>query len=335
MVCAQDNVSIYGIVDQALMQTKAGSVSTLKVQDGPNAASRFGFRSSEKIGEGLTADIWLEAGFSADSGLGTVPGPSLAFTRQSNVGLKGDWGSIRAGRMFTPLFFSMVRTDPFQLNALYSALNLVNANDGQVGLSVFAPRSDNMLRYNYASTNGLSLDVAYAPGEAVSPNRSGEFQGASLGWTSESFYLSYGIQKMRSGNAAAPVAAPTTTQHQAISGFYRITSSLRVSANLMQSSFSVSPVPAALSKNVNLEWTQGTSKFLAGISQRNVNGTTLGQSLGILGYNYSLSRRTTLYARTLLLNNNAGSSASAAGMTVGAKSGDDIRSSSVGILHTF
>lgn len=332
---AQDSVRIYGFIDEAITYSKAGADSVVKLQDGPNAASRFGFRASEDLGGGLKADIWLEAGFNADTGTGTIPGPDLAFTRQSNVGLSGQWGNVRVGRMFTPLFYSMVRADPFALNALYSALNLVNAIDGQPGLTVFAPRSDNMLRYNLVSKSGLLLDVAYAPGEAPSPNRSGQFYGANVGWTSDLFYLSYGFQRRWSGSGTAPVAAPTMTQHQAISGYYNVASGLRVSANLMRGSYSVGSVPAALSQNINLEWTQGLSRLVVGVSKRKVSGSPVGQSLAVLGYDYNLSTRTALYARALLQNNNAGSSTGAAGMTVRAGSGDDIQSYSVGVRHTF
>lgn len=61
-------------------------------------SSNFGFRGTEDLGGGLKANFNVEMGISLDTGNGNIPGPNLAFTRQSWVGLSGNWGAVTFGR---------------------------------------------------------------------------------------------------------------------------------------------------------------------------------------------------------------------------------------------
>lgn len=58
--------------------------------------SRFGIRGHEKLGPGLKAIFQLETQFLVDQG------PTPFATRDSFVGLKGGWGTVKLGRMDTP-----------------------------------------------------------------------------------------------------------------------------------------------------------------------------------------------------------------------------------------
>jgi predicted porin len=188
---AQNTVTLYGTLDQYLGFSKSGPSHSTRLDDGGNTASRLGFSGSEDLGGGLRANFLLEAGFSPDTGGGTLPGPGLAFTRQSFVGLSNDWGRIDAGRMYTPLFYSLLRADPFNINSVYSPLNLISANDAQPGLAAFTARASNMLRYRTPAENRLVLDLAYAPGEASAlSHRSGDMYGGNIGWNQKPFYIS-------------------------------------------------------------------------------------------------------------------------------------------------
>jgi len=180
---AQGSVEMFGIVDVHINSARSGATRLSRLEDGGSAASRIGFRGSEDLGGGLRAQFMLEAGVAPDTGLGTIPGPGLAFTRQAWVGLNSGWGAVEMGRMYTPMFGALFRADPLGMNALFSSLNLVSATDAQAGLRPFAARANNLVRYRTPAGQPWLADLAYSFGEAASPNSSnGRLYGATLGW---------------------------------------------------------------------------------------------------------------------------------------------------------
>ncbi len=334
---AQSSVTVYGTVDLFLNSAKSGPTRVTRMDDGGNAASRLGFRGSEDLGGGLRANFVLEAGLAGDTGAGTIPGPGLAFTRQSSVGLSGPWGSVDMGRMYTPMFYALFRADPFSLNTIYAPLTLVTAIDAQSGLTPFAARANNMLRYRTPAAQPFVLDIAVAPGESSGPSKSsGNLYGGTIGWNGKPFYIGYGLQKTRSGSAAAPVASPTTSTYQSLDASVAVTPTLRLSANYIRNSLDVSTTPTAEFANIGVEWNAtSTSRVLAGVTKRKVDGTSRGQMLWTLGYDHFLSKRTVVYARWLSLDNRSNASVSFAGVPVVLNSGDGVRSIGVGIRHHF
>ncbi len=336
LACAQSNVNLFGTVDLFLGHARSGNSSWTKLEDGGNAASRIGFRGSEDLGGGLEAHFLLEAGFSPDTGNGNLPGPGVSFSRQSYVGLSGPWGQVDAGRMYTPMFFTLFRGDPYGVNSVFSPLVLAFQNDAQPGGLALAARASNMIRYRTPAKSDFFADIAYAPGEATDlSHSSGDLYGASVGWSHKPYYISYAIQKARSGSAAAPVAAPSTTTHQAISGAYEFTD-LRLYATYSTASASVPGVPRSRTASLGAQYTiTPTSNVLFEVVQRKVSGSDRAQLAWTLGYDYYLSKRTALYGRLLHLENRGNSSVSLAGAPVMANSGDDARVIAAGIRHNF
>src|SRR5688572_16190333 len=86
------NVTLYGLIDLAVNNHKAGSAaggdSVWRLNDGTVNGlngSRWGVRVSEDLGGGLRANAVLEAGLAADTG--ALGQGGLAFGRQVYVGL--------------------------------------------------------------------------------------------------------------------------------------------------------------------------------------------------------------------------------------------------------
>jgi len=333
---AQSNVTVFGTVDLFIGHARSGPTSLTRLEDGGNAASRIGFRGSEDLGGGLRANFLLESGFAPDTGLGTLPGPAMAFTRQAYVGLSGPWGQVDAGRMYTPMFFALFRADPFGVNALFSPLNLVAATDAQPGLRPFAARASNMVRYRTLAGQAFFADIAYAPGEAAAPSRrSGDVYGGNVGWQGKSLYLAYAFQRAREGSAAAPVAFPSTSTYQSLSGAYQWTA-LKLFANYMRNSSSLQGVPKAQIASVGASYAiTPVSMLLAEAAYRKVDGSDRAQLAWTLGYDHALSKRTAVYGRLLRLSNRGNASVSMAQVPVIANSGDGVRVIAAGIRHHF
>ena len=92
---AQSSVELYGIADfWAGNSTAKGATAG----SGGLAASRWGIKGKEDLGDGLSAGFVLEQVFDLASGAS-----SGGFNRQSYVSLAGDFGEIRLGNVLTPL----------------------------------------------------------------------------------------------------------------------------------------------------------------------------------------------------------------------------------------
>jgi predicted porin len=338
LALAQSTVTVYGTLDLYMAHAKSGAASSTRLEDGGQTASRIGFRGTEDLGDGMRAHFTLESGFAPDTGNGTLPGPAMSFSRQSFVGISAPWGQIDAGRMYTPMFYALFKADPYGLNAVFSPINLVAATDAQPGITPFAARASNMVRYRTPASMAFFADIAYAPGESSAPShQSGNVYGANFGWARKPYYIAYAYQRARSGSAAAPVASPATTTYQALTGAYEWSSlGLQLYASYVRNASSLPGVPTA--KLLNLGATYNVtpvSNIVFGATERKVAGSDRAQLAWTLGYDHHLSKRTVLYARWLRLLNRHGASASLATVPVLANSGNDVRVLATGIRHNF
>jgi predicted porin len=113
---AQTNVTVYGklypdfthvnvsgalpngAATSTLGPTGKGTNNTsLSAMDSPN--SRLGFKGNEDLGDGLKAIFQLEMGFSSDTG--ALSTDNTPFSRNTFVGLSGNFGTVRLGNMDT------------------------------------------------------------------------------------------------------------------------------------------------------------------------------------------------------------------------------------------
>ena len=114
---ASTQVTLFGNVDGGLYRKQlAGEARTTRVDGGMMSVSRWGIRGTEDLGGGLAADFNLTSHFRLDSGeTGRHPGDTAAnrvFTLSSWVGLRGDFGSIRLGRIPSGTFVNTLQFSP-------------------------------------------------------------------------------------------------------------------------------------------------------------------------------------------------------------------------------
>lgn len=106
-VSAESSVTLYGLVDTYLAARSTdtgktnGSLTQSYLNSGGVNASRWGMRGTEELGGGLKANFQLESGFAADTGASNSTTATL-FSRQSWVGLSGNFGAVKVGRIQTP-----------------------------------------------------------------------------------------------------------------------------------------------------------------------------------------------------------------------------------------
>ncbi len=100
------DVQLYGVVDTGLRYTHfdadsaaAGydATDSFGIQSGNQSGSRFGFKGTEDLGNGLTVGFILENQFNSDDG--SLADEDHFFRRESSLFLQGGFGKVAMGRM--------------------------------------------------------------------------------------------------------------------------------------------------------------------------------------------------------------------------------------------
>lgn len=169
---AQSSVTIYGVVDAAITRTDNGSTTATTLDSGKQSGSRIGFKGTEDLGGGLSAIFNMENGFNVDTG--AQADATRLFNRQAWVGWSGGFGTVKAGRQFTPVYANLGTFDPFGDALAGDSARIFNTEyEGS--------RFDNNLTYNYAA-NGFRGEVQYAFGEVAGNNSASRAVGGFAGY---------------------------------------------------------------------------------------------------------------------------------------------------------
>jgi predicted porin len=154
---AQSDIKIYGVADAGLVVEHGGAAgSRTALSSGVASGSRLGFKGTEDLGGGLSANFVVESGYNIDTGTSGQGG--LLFGRQAWVGLSGAFGSVSAGRQLSP-YYKILRdvADPFADGLAGQAMNIIAGNR----------RMDNSVVYGTPKVAGWSAEVAYGAGEVA------------------------------------------------------------------------------------------------------------------------------------------------------------------------
>lgn len=169
---AQTTVTLYGIADGDV-RVDHTSIGTLKsLGSGGEASSRWGLRGTEDLGNGLKAVFNFEQDF--DLGDNSAPQGNIApttptspnsstgsrlFGRRAIVGIGGaQYGELRIGREYTPLYQTWSVADPFAAGTVARGTNYAVGS---------VTRFDNSMTYETPTYVGFQAKAQYRPGEAT------------------------------------------------------------------------------------------------------------------------------------------------------------------------
>lgn len=304
---AQSSVVIYGNVDAGLVKRND---QTLAI--GKRANNTLGFKGTEDLGNGLKAIFQLEMRYEPDTGTteqgaGGVQRP--LFQGQSRVGLTGGFGTIRIGRGLTPFQESSIAFEPFHgipsPAGFQSDLAVAGYSSDPLGLpSNSANRFSNAVWYNSPEFRGIQINTAIASKEA-----NGALAVVGRGTIANPQYTAntparanpYSISATwKNGPGALMLANERNAVESEVTSFAGYVM-VNPETKLM---FSITRQDQSHTKFTNTDtkawvlganYTLGASKFLAGLGQKQVDGAAKVKQLS-LGYEYSLSKRTYLYA---------------------------------------
>jgi predicted porin len=320
---AQTNVTLYGILDAAVssQDTDGPEGRTTVVNSGNQSSSRFGFRGTEDLGDGLKAMFNLEAGTAIDTGAAD----SALFGRRAVVGLEGGFGSLTLGREYSPIAAIAGATDAFGQGFYGSNLSAFTTNR-------LTRRLANSVNYKSPSWNGLKLLAAYSAGEVTAANTpSGDLKGVGAEYTLGGLYLGAAWHTINRvpADEDKETAIGAAYKFDQLGGF-------EIKANWM----AADREGAAKYKQANLGGSMpfGAHRVYANYQQQK-QGNAKGDTWA-LAYSYSLSKRTNIYASYASLDNNNsgvfGLTSSSVTITPAATAlGADPSVFSLGLRHTF
>lgn len=172
---AQTNVTIYGVADATFDFINVKDGKLVPGANNPNFnrvstnGSRLGFRGTENLGNGLNAIFQFESDANFDSGGG------LNTSRDSFVGLSGDFGKVLLGTLTGP---TRALGEALDVNATADGIMSNKAVLGKLGgaltqgngASMADTRWNNAIAYVSPSFSGLQATAAYTTAENKDEN---------------------------------------------------------------------------------------------------------------------------------------------------------------------
>ena len=296
-MAAMADVTLYGTVEasiengKALTYTGGAKKSTTRIDD---TGSLIGFKGSENLGNGLKAIWQVEQALSID---GTnVNGNNTWATRDSFVGLTGNFGTVRLGKLSTYLNSDMEKFDAWIYGAGVNGATWTTANtlDG---------RFDNAIRYDSPNLNGFKFTAAYGFDEKRTTvgngNRSNQAMwNLGAGYENAGYYVDAGYVAYQDTDATGSKDG----NYWRLEGGYNANNLLVALAYGQSKLYDGAAVDAKKTKEAALTvgYTMGalTPKFTyAHVWDTKTNGVKADDGINqyVIGVDYALSKRTTAY----------------------------------------
>ena len=334
---AQSSVTLYGVLDTGLTYSKGEESVYGMTHVGGNVNSRLGFRGVEDLGNGLKATFNLEAGMGVDDGNNYMDKDSngMAFRRTSTVGLAGNFGEVRLGRMLTSSYLAVSRYDAFGDTGIGASLAW---NIPQTG---YAPRTENAISYTSPNFSGFKIGAEYGFGEKQKA-RDSRYFGMGATYDNGPLSLGLGYDRLNSNTMDGLLAASDLkTVHLGgaynfgvakLMGFYKqskdkLTGPAAPNASLKTKVFGLGvTAPVGAAGEVRASYNNYK------ISDDNGKANQLS-----LGYVHNLSKRTALYGTYAYIKNKDGLDFELNGAMGGAglKDGEKQHGLQLGIRHAF
>ncbi|MDP4536634.1 porin [Alkalimonas collagenimarina] len=208
------DLTIYGRANLSVDQLDNGVDSATNASSN---SSRLGFRGATSLEGGLEAFFQIEQTIFLDEGRGNFA------DRDTFLGLRGDFGSLRIGQFDTPLKVIRARVDLFG-NRIGDIRNVSRVNTGGdlIG-NVFDERFKNGIAYRSPTVNNVSVDVHYSPHHATGATTDNKREALStaITYAAKGSYVSLAYERSEGNEEFNPSA-------WRLGAFYDVTEQLRL-----------------------------------------------------------------------------------------------------------
>jgi len=349
---AQSSVSIWGTVDASVNfangDLSSGNQTKTSMGNSQLGSSKLGFSGLEDLGGGLSGKFWLEAGLANDFGggkgsnsnnqaSGAAPaaagGQGIVFQRRSYVGLVGGFGELKLGREYVNTFIGVqAAVDPFGTNGPADSTQMMLTLGAAKGIATITNAS-NMVTYITPAMSGFSANLQTWFGENVSggsTSNDGNGYSVTAQYAAGPIFASIGQQETKAsviGDYTLQAFSATYDLGVAKVGYTYTHEGVKAAAGDLKNDGNLLGVTVPVGA-MNLK-----ASYIA--STNNVAGKDQKGQLYGLGVDYSLSKRTKVYATYGSITNSDGGAAYGSGY-VGALKADGTGSAlALGVFHTF
>ena len=161
------DVQLYGLIDTGLQYLHSDAdianmdaTDRFSMESGMASGSRFGFKGTEDLGNGLTVGFVLEKGFTSDDGAEK----GVFFDRESSLFLQGGFGKVAFGRMGSINNGTSSWGKYGMISAFGTSWGDYAAQAGTWAMG--AGLWDNMISYQTPTFAGFTVYAQYAMGNA-------------------------------------------------------------------------------------------------------------------------------------------------------------------------
>jgi predicted porin len=330
-------VTLYGVVD-AYVQAANGAGTLTRTQSGGLSGSRFGLKGSEDLGAGLRAIFTIESGINLDDG---TNGQGAFWGRQAFVGLATPYGQLTLGRQYGSLYTLSSDFSAFSNGPIGASTSVIGGFGGYEPVRGSANgatgnggpgRIDNAVKYETPSFSGFKGGAVLGLGEvsgSTTKTRTADVYGR---------YTSGPLDAMVSLVDDRVDATALEVRTVSAAGAYTFGP-----ARLLGGVISVNDRSATNADGegywVGGDYRVGLNLFRAQYLVNKVkNGDGKTQALGA-GYQYDLSKRTSLYSSLTYFKNEGAGYADrwASGLPAGLTTASDrnITEFAAGMRHSF
>jgi len=298
---AQSSVQLMGLVDAYIgsMRMAGEADSVTKLNSGGMTTSWWGMGGTEDLGGGMKASFLFTSFFQTDTGA-TGRFNEQQFSRDANVSLAGNWGTVTLGRFKAPNFLPTIMFNPLGDSYTFSPLVLhssVPLGPPTARYWLGSVPSDtgwsNQITYSTPTFGGLKGNLHYQLGEIDGKNSKHNI-GFNVFYSAGPLGLTAFWERDQISNPFTSTAFADTRTDWMLGGSYdagvakafltygEVSSDAAGSADKKTTSIGVSaPI--------------GSGKLLAAYATSKITGGATRDTV-TAGYDYTLSKRTDLYA---------------------------------------
>lgn len=342
------NVDVYGKINVNLESVKTDKVSAATTAMSANRiqsnASRFGVKGVQPLGNGLEGVWQLEAQFDSAGNGGAVP---FNGSRNSQIGLKGNFGTVFFGNWDTPYKVSRNKLELYDNATTFTATSLIgktganNAANTAVTAVNYNTRQASVLQYWSPNVNGFQGMISYSPDAAETTTRNQSKLSLSATYENDMLY-----------GALAYESRPDQTTADMNDTANRLIGAYKFGGGLIGATYErLSVGTAAATTESQTNWELSASykvgdNNLGAFYNKNGNlgdRANTGAKMYSFRYGYQFFKSTELYVAYAKLNNDAsanytmlGTTASTVGTVAAATTlGRSQSGLGIGLIHSF